>query len=519
MKEFSNDPSSPAGFASAADGLIHRLSLRYLFVLAAVASLVVVDQALIQPWLSYVNSYAPTINLAGRQRMLSQKLTKAALALGATEDQAEQEAWREQLQLTLNQWNLAHAALSEGDDHQGVVRFNTPEMLSEAALMEPHYQQMSAAASAIAHRNARNLDDSNTSDAAYTRTILAHEAGYLASMDRLVKLFEGEAALTVDRLRTCALTIALAVVALLVGLGWYVVLPATGAIRVQVEGLETRVAERTKELATTNDALEHEIMERELAESRTQRLAAQLAHASRVSTMGHLTAGLAHELNQPLAAIVNYAGACDIALGQSDRPDLRRNLEQVGQAAMRAGQIVRRIRDFVRPQAGAPSDCDLHALVREVAELCRTELERHEVCLMLELEASGSHVSVDAIQIQQVLVNLIQNAVQAMQDCPAHSRFITIRTANCPQGVQVSVADAGPGLSAETRAQLFAPFQTTKSDGLGIGLSICRSIIERHEGRIWADASTELGATFVFTLPPCSRPDVSARESADCFCR
>jgi C4-dicarboxylate-specific signal transduction histidine kinase len=520
-----------------ANGLVRRLARRYLFVLAAVALLVVVDQSLIQPLLARLNSYAPIMNVAGRQRMLSQKLTKAALALGATHDPVVRRQRREELQSTLADWSAAHAALAGGDDQLGVTKIDTAQMLDQWALLEPHFRKMTSAAEALVGRtpkigdaegpgpdtgalNSAALDDDDAT-ARDIAVIVDHETAYLTAMDRVVRLLEAEAGRAAGRLRACALIIACAVIGLLVGLGLLVVRPATRAIRAQVGNLERRVTHRTAELAAANLALRHEIVDRQRAESKTQHLAAQLAHAARVSTLGHLTVGLAHEINQPLAAIANYAETCDVLLlqGPVDRPLLQQHIDQVRTAALRAGQIVRRMRNFVRPQANSAVTVDLHELVREVAELCRAELERANVQLSLDFSADDATVSIDPIQIQQVLVNLIRNAIQAMQTCPDKNRRLTIRTRSDERTIQVAVADCGPGIPVNLYESLFVPFQTTKADGLGIGLAICRSILEQHQGSIRAEAPSSQGATFLFLLPRCLRHDADNPKQADCLCR
>ena len=373
--------------ASSANRLIRRVATRYFVVLGAVTGLVVVDQAIVQPQLMRLNSYPPIINLAGRQRMLSQKLTKAALALQSTHDPAARTVRKEELRQTLGQWSAMHAALRDGNATLGLPKINTAEILQAWAALGPHFERMQDAAAAIDARAANGGLQLDKTTIRHIDVIASHEAEYLAAMDHIVTLLEGQAGEAVAQLRACALGIASVIIGLLAGLGWFVVRPATRAIRGQVDGLELRVATGTAELATANLALRREMVERQQAETRTQHLAAQLAHAARVSTMGHLTSGLAHELNQPLAAIVNYTETCEIVLSRGpDRTEsLKRHLGSVRQAAMRAGQIVRRMRNFVRPKTDAPVEVDLHDLVREVVALCGAEIARSAVSVSLDL--------------------------------------------------------------------------------------------------------------------------------------
>jgi signal transduction histidine kinase len=539
--------------------MIRRLAGRYLFVLATVAGLVVVDQVIIQPLLVRLSWYAPVINVAGRQRMLSQKLTKAALALRAAEDDQQRRARREELAETLEHWSTAYSALREGNQTLGIPRIQSVAIEREWNQLAPHFDAMCAAAERmvgsspaaestlkfgnawilgaagsardffvaatalaepVAHifQNAVSHRDQNLA----TKTIVNHEAAFLVSMDRIVKLMENEAAAAVFRLRVCAAAIAAAVVVLLMALGWFVIRPATRTIRSQVDELERQVAMRTSELTAALNALRHEIAEREQAEVKTQRLAAQLAHAGRVSTMGHLTAGLAHELNQPLATIANYVEAGDVELArfpnEAQTERLRKYLFRAKQAALRAGQIVGRMRNFLRPNSPATIEVEMRELIREVVDLCHAEADHADADVLLDLPDEEATVMADPIQIQQVVVNLVQNALQAMRDCPLRRRLV-ICASLASDAVQVDVIDSGPGFVSTDSEAVFAPFYSTKRDGLGIGLSICRAIVEAHGGTIWAEPAPGRGAKVSFTLPLAERDVGSRRTPPECVCR
>jgi two-component system, LuxR family, sensor kinase FixL len=493
-------PPSPRKVARlSTDDLVRRLSGRYLFVLLAVAALIAADQAVIQPLLVRMNVFAPVINLAGRQRMLSQKLAKAALAMQAADDPAHKFARRTELRDSLAEWSTAHEALQHGAAELNVPRIHSPAIERAWAELQPDFDAMQAAARQLL---AAPADGAAPAPLA---PLVEHEAPFLATMEHIVKLLEAEAASELLRLRMLALAIAVAIIGLLVGLGGFVVRPATRAIRDQVDQLEARVAERTKELDAALASLRHEIHEREESESRNLTLAAQLAHADRVESLGRLAAGLAHELNQPLGAITNYAEACDATLAapwdERLQGRLQGYLRQLRQASLRAGSIIRRIRNFVRPGGSSAVAVDMTTLVAEVVDLCRPEVARREVELDLELPVDEVPVLADAIQIQQVLVNLVQNALEAMSNSPPQRRRLAIRMSTANDGVQVDVIDSGPGLDGIEPEALFAPFHTTKTEGLGIGLSICRSIIEQHQGTIWAKSLPGAGAQFSFALP------------------
>jgi C4-dicarboxylate-specific signal transduction histidine kinase len=472
-----------------------------LFVLLAVAVLIAADQAVIQPLLVRMNVFAPVVNLAGRQRMLSQRLAKAALALQEVDDTAAQAVRRTELRDSLEAWAIAHDALRHGSVELEIPRIQSPAIDAAWAELQPHFEAMQSATQQLGV--AADADDSR--QAAVT-ALLKHEPKFLATMDRIVQLMEDQAANELRRLRALALGIALTIVGLLVGLGGFVVRPATRAIRDQVDLLETRVTQRTRELDDALASLRHEIQVREHAEARNRSLAAELAHADRVESLGRLAAGLAHELNQPLGAIANYAAACDTTLAaepeEAARSRVQDYLRQIQQASLRAGAIVRRIRNFVQPSAGNLANVDVNALVVEVVDFCRPEIIRAEVEVALDLRTDEVlAVTADPIQIQQVLVNLVQNALQAMSSAPPQRRRLSIYTAAANGAVQVDVIDGGLGLADADPDVLFAPFHTTKSDGLGIGLSICRSIVEQHQGTIWAKSLPLGGAQFSFILP------------------
>ncbi len=484
------------------DDLVKRLSARYFMVLIAVVGLVVADQALIQPWLVRMDDYAPVINVAGRQRMLSQKLAKASLALNSALDNSSRTARRAELRVSLGEWSAAHQALQNGNIERGLARLSSPAIDDVWSILQPHYEAIREAADFLGREPIGPADEVSKSVA----TVAAHEPMFLSTMERLVLLMEAQAGAELRRLRLFALAIAGTIVVLLSALGWFVIRPATRAIRGQVDQLEAQVTHRTRELNEMLVALRSEVAERQTLESRNQTLAAQLAHADRVESVGHLAGGLAHELNHPFATIVNYTEACSLALGQPlDDQGQRRVqdfIERVRLASLRAGGIVRRIRDFVRPGAtAAVMPVELVALISEVAEFCRPEVSRAETSISFQPPAGGIVVEVDPIQIQQVLVNLIQNALHALEGVSAQDRRIVLQIKTQPESVQIDVVDNGQGLGDVDADSLFAPFHTTKTDGLGIGLSICRSIIEQHQGTIWAQSLSPQGAQFSFVLP------------------
>ena len=246
-----------------------------------------------------------------------------------------------------------------------------------------------------------------------------------------------------------------------------------------------------------------DITERKQLAEQERKHHAQLAHFSRLTVAGELASGMAHELNQPLTAITTYAQACRrmIDSGDADPAKIRDAAGEIAAQAMRGGEIIRRMRGFVRKQAPQRVRADLNEIVREAIELVRTQARRSEVMLQLEFSEEPLTVLADKVQIQQVIVNLLQNSFESMSKVDACDRIVTVRTSRTDQGMmEVAVEDKGTGLPGSDREKVFESFFTTKSDGLGIGLSISRSIIEEHQGHIWATPNPQKGTTFRVAL-------------------
>ena len=255
-------------------------------------------------------------------------------------------------------------------------------------------------------------------------------------------------------------------------------------------------------LETNND-----ITERKRAEDALHQAQAELAHVTRVTTLGELAASIAHEINQPLAAIVADANACLNWLG-ADRPPLdqvRAALSGVVDDGNRAAEVLTRIRALLARSVVARQPCQLARIIADVLPLVRPELRRHDISLQVSLAVDLPSVLADRIQLQQVLINLLVNAAEAMREVPAERRQLVIRATHEAMEdhawAVVAVKDAGVGLRELEADHLFDPFYTTKPGGLGMGLSISRSIIEGHGGRLWATANPDHGATFHLTLP------------------
>lgn len=244
-----------------------------------------------------------------------------------------------------------------------------------------------------------------------------------------------------------------------------------------------------------------DLSERKKAEQESKQLREALAHSQRVGMLSELASGLAHELNQPLGAIHLTAEAA-LLLGQQFQCEpLQSSLKRIAEQSHRAGEIVRRIRSFIRQDATPRKPHDVNELVREVLMLLRDTLHQGEVKFELDLAEGLPPVQVDGIQIQQVLVNLVRNADEAMAENGEFPRVLSIGTRLVDDDLHVSVSDTGCGLDPAIADKLFFPFQTTKGMGLGLGLVTCRTIVESHGGRIWANANPDRGMTFTLSLP------------------
>jgi C4-dicarboxylate-specific signal transduction histidine kinase len=247
-----------------------------------------------------------------------------------------------------------------------------------------------------------------------------------------------------------------------------------------------------------------DVTERRIAEEALRSALADLERASRLSTMGQLTASIAHEINQPLAAIITNADACLLWL-EADKPDLdeaRQAAARIVRNGHRAGDIIKSVRTLTRKSAPAMVSLDINDVIREVILLVGGEFRRHGVRVEASLSSGLRSVNGDRVQLQQVVLNLIMNGIEAMTDSVRQRRQLQIRSENGESGgVLVAVGDSGSGLDPARTERLFEAFFTTKSEGTGMGLSICRSIIDAHGGRLWASPNLPNGAVFQFALP------------------
>jgi two-component system, LuxR family, sensor kinase FixL len=273
------------------------------------------------------------------------------------------------------------------------------------------------------------------------------------------------------------------------------------------ETLEQRVAERTSELADANNRLVMEIAERERADARLQELQLELFHAARLSAAGQMAAALAHELTQPLTATVNSVNAARRLLAKGDRE----MIETIGQvmheaagSALRAGQIIHRMRDFVARGNTEKRVERVTTMIKEASALALTRSGAPGVQVRFRFDRNAARVLADRVQIRQVLVNLMRNAVEAM-GASSQRQIALTTTLLDPETVEIAVADSGSGIAENVIPHIFEPFVSTRRNGMGLGLSICRSIVEAHGGTLRAEPNPGGGTIFRFTLTAAPR--------------
>ena len=501
------DPGGGAG------SLRRMLNRRFAAAMGAAAALAVANQLLVQPSLLALTGDAPVINVAGRQRMLSQRLSKAALAYRVASDERDRAGRLGELRRTLAAWTRAHEGLRTGDPSLSLPGGNGPAVAAAFDELEPHFAAM---------RDAARRLSAGEDPGEPVRLILRHEARYLPRMDRIVGLYETEARDRVRTLRRTGWALTGLVLAALAAVGAFVLLPAGRTIGRQVAALrdarrrlEDRVRERTADLETANAALREEHRERLRAEDRQRDLLREYGRASRVNALGEMAAGLAHELNQPLGAVANYVEGCLLRVerGGEDPAALAAALRKARAAALRAAAIVKRVRGFVSRDAGgavpvAPAD-----LLADVAGLVREDARRRGVRLEVRTAPDLPPVLVDPVQIQQALFNFLTNAFDAVEAAGVPEPRVRLSADAARGRVRFAVEDNGEGVPPELRDRIFDAFHSGRAHGMGMGLAIARTVAEAHHGELAVEAVAGGGARFRLTLPRLpddSRPGLPA---------
>jgi two-component system sensor kinase FixL len=292
----------------------------------------------------------------------------------------------------------------------------------------------------------------------------------------------------------------------------------TGA-RGNVRWLQTvkRPIVETENSANETPGKSADVIQCKQRELKLRRQRAELAHRTRISMMGELTASLAHELAQPLTAILSNSQAAlrFMAANPPNLQEVQEILKEIVQDNSRATEIIRRIRALVKKEDVEFSPVDVTNIVNDVIMLVHSDAVLHNVQISFASSSALPRVRGDRVQLQQVILNLLLNAFDALKHCPAHDRQVVVRVEReDARMLKVMVRDRGRGLSGDTLDKIFQPFYTTRREGLGMGLSICRSIVEAHGGRLWAENNPDRGATFCFTLPVETGPRLASALSA-----
>lgn len=246
-----------------------------------------------------------------------------------------------------------------------------------------------------------------------------------------------------------------------------------------------------------------DVTARKHAEELARQQQEKLQFTSRLITMGEMASTLAHELNQPLAAITSYNTGClnKLESGHFSPDELKQALDKLAVQAQRAGQIIRRVHDFVRKSEPKLAPCDLAEVIDDSVGFIDSAAKLHNIRIVREIQGMRPELMADSVMIEQVLLNLMRNGIEAMSDTALENRRLTVKLYQDGDQMQIRVIDRGPGIPLELRDKLFTPFYSTKAEGMGIGLNICRSIIEFHRGRLWVENNPEGGTIFVISLP------------------
>lgn len=252
-----------------------------------------------------------------------------------------------------------------------------------------------------------------------------------------------------------------------------------------------------------------DLTERHERQQKIQELQSELLHVARLTDMGQLSSAMAHELNQPLTSILNYANAAHDIAAQRKDGTLEKVTQRIIEQTSRAGAIIRRLRAFVEKRETNQTLEDLPKVIEEAIALAQLEIAERGVRLHLDAEWKLPQVSIDRVQIQQVLINLLRNAVEAMQGSERRELSISVRREG-DELLRVALKDTGSGIPKSVMERLFQPFVTTKEKGMGLGLTICRQIIEAHRGQLWPEANPDGGTVFNIRLPIAKRDSVNA---------
>jgi len=460
--------------------------------------LVLGDQVLVQPYLMRLTTDAPVINVAGRQRMLSQRLVKAALVVNH-EGGERREAAIEEMKQVLGVWSASHDWLLVEDARTRWIGRNSVAVREGLAGLAPSFLAMRDAAQHLIEAEVVEPEERPRSleTQPSLSVLLDHEADYLRKMDRIVGLYEREARGRIETFRWVGWGLAVLSLAALAAIGRLIFRPTLGLVRRQVvelgqarDELDARVRERTGEL--------------QAAQERHRVLLEQYSHVGRTQAVGEMASALAHELNQPLGAIANYAEGCLILLDTPEPAlgDIREALQKLRSTTMRAARIIEQVRRFVSRQEPSHERFEANQVVKDVMAILEAEAHRRGIPIQLELASGLPLLWGDPVQIQQVLVNLVKNALESLAQTQTQHPTLVITTRLVDRDrVEVSVSDNGEGIPPDQLARIFDAYFSTRAGGMGMGLAICRTIVEAHQGRFQVESEPGIRTGFRFQLP------------------
>jgi two-component system, LuxR family, sensor kinase FixL len=486
------------------DNLARILDHRCLLALSIAATLVLFNEAIVQPSLLRLMTDAPLINVAGRQRMLSQRLAKAALIVERGSESAPSRPL-EELSSVLRVWSASQASLSAGRAGASSIGANSPKVRNAFEQIEPVFCRLKEAARGLVDEASKERTDGD-GIRRYIGVVLANEAEYLERMERVVGFYEEESRKRVDELRTIGIVVTGLILVALFAIGRWILRPAVGLIRLQVAELrrarlelEERVEERTRQF--------------EEAKERHLKLVEQLGHTDRTTMIGEMASSLAHELNQPLGAIANYAEGCLIAL-KSPTPaldEVSSAIERLLESTLRAGRIIGQVRRFVTRHGPNREWFDPNRTVAVVDEILAAEATREGITVMVKPAPQLPLLWGDPTQIEQVLINLVRNAFESFRQSQVDGPTVIMRTELSEKnGVLFEVEDNGEGIEPSELNRVFDAYYSTRADGMGMGLAICRSIVEAHQGQLRVKSDHGTRTVFQFILP------VSGGDDAEC---
>jgi two-component system, LuxR family, sensor kinase FixL len=477
------------------------LDQRCLLALSLAATLVLFNEAIVQPSLLRLMTDAPLINVAGRQRMLSQRLAKAALSIERGSESARSRPLDE-LSSVLRVWSASQASLSAGRARSSSTGANSPKVRKAFERIEPVFSRVKEAARNLvdaASKEVTNRDETRR----YIDIILANEAEYLEGMEQVVGFYEEEGRKRVDELRMIGIVVTSLILVALFAIGRWILRPAVGLIRLQV-------AELRRARLELEDRVKERTLQFEEAKERHLKLVEQLGHADRTTMIGEMASSLAHELNQPLGAIANYAEGCLIAL-KSPTPALAEvtsAIERLLEATLRAGRIIGQVRRFVTRHGPNREWFDPNRTVAEVEEILAAEATREGITVLVEPAPQLPLLWGDPTQIEQVLINLVRNAFESLKQSQVGSPKVIMRTDHDHEnGVIFAVEDNGEGIEPSELNRVFDAYYSTRAEGMGMGLAICRSIVEAHQGQLQVKSDQGTRTVFQFILPVCGDDD------------